>query len=478
MSEPEGPESHHFDSYSYPTNVGEPPQRMSGNATLWASMNMSPLPLNFYGGFQSQFLSTEQHPHSGPLYTSPAHSLTIPPPDVVSRERLALAIAVEQRAAAREARNSSPTAQQEPSAKPTTPPCRSTGAATRKPVEGECPVCWEPFHDAQAILFCKTTCGNNFHKTCIVEWLTAPANRQESLKCPMCRGAWDDQELKELHQENGISSPRPAKRFRADAAWAAQRQRQEHIRRFTRQRAYERRNSAERARATPVAYDNRPNFFVRDEQSPQMSPTSPTSPQNQFPSTMPYQLPGNSSFTPIPRQTPGLTQSMMPDGGTSFVQMSTISQPAAFGVSQFMPNANNNNSSNNGFRPAQMMPFQFQPPQAVAAFRAQPGPSYPRYPAMTPQNYQTANLSMSQFGPMSHGHPQGTRTPATPTIQHRTLPAQQHPCPAMRQHNTTMQQQVYPGSFAPQPPSPGSRASWEYHQYHYSQTYTTVYMNH
>lgn len=469
MSESEAPPSYHLDhldSYSYPTNIEQQnlPPRMNGNATPWASTNMNPIRHSFYGEFQSRFLPTEQYPYPPPLFTSPVHSFMIPPPDVVSRERLALAVAMERRAAAREARNTSPTAQQEPPAEPSTQPCKSTGTATRKSVEGECPVCWEPFLDTQTILFCKTTCGNNFHKSCIVEWLTAPANRQDLLKCPMCRGAWDDQELKELHQENGISSPRPAKRFRADTAWAGQRQRQEHTRRFLRQRAFERRNSAERSRATPVAYDHRPNFFVRDEQSPQASPTSPTSPQNQFSPSMPYQLPSNPSLTP----------SMMPDGGPSFVHMSAISQPASFGVPQFTPTTNNNNSSNNGFRPSQMMPLQFQPPQTIAAFRTQPGPTYPRYPAMAPQNYQPANMSMSQFSPMSHPYSQGTRTPATPMM----LPVQQHPCPAMRPQNSTMQQQVYPGSFAPQPPSPGSRASWEFHQYHYSQTYTTVYMNH
>lgn len=465
MSEP-----YHFDSYSHPTNVEEPIPRpsnqrtsMNANTAPWPSMNMNPIP--FYGGFRSHFPPAEQHRYPGALYTSPVHSLTIPTTDMVSRERESIAIAANRRAVQEARLAASLTAQQDPPAKLSTPPCKSTGTASRKPVEGECPVCWEPFLDTQTILFCQTTCGNNFHKSCIVEWLTAPANRQELLKCPMCRGAWDDQELKELHQENGISSPRPTKRFRADPAWALRQQRQEHMRRITRQRVYERRNSAERSRT----YDNRPDFFVRDEQSPQLSPTtSPTSPQNQFSPTMAYQLPINPSFTPMPRPAPGMVQPMVPGSSNN-------SQPPAFGVSQFMPNVNNNN---NGFRPAQMMPFQFQPPQAISAFRAQPGPPYPMHPAMTPQNYQPANMSMSQFGQMSQNHPQGTRTPATPVMQHNTLPAQQHPCPAMRQQNMTTQQQIYPGNFAPQQPSPGSQASWEYHQYYYSQTYTTVYMNH
>ncbi|QDS71344.1 hypothetical protein FKW77_002264 [Venturia effusa] len=400
------------------------------------------------------------------------HSLTIPTTELASIERQSLALAANQRAA-REARiAASLTPQPEPPAKSATLPYKSTGTVTRKPVEGECPVCWEAFLDAQVILFCKTTCGHNFHKSCIVEWLTAPANRQELLKCPMCRGAWDDQELRELHRENGISSPRPAKRFRADPTWAARQQRQEHMRRITRQRVYERRNSAERPRATPAMYDHRSNLFVPDEQSRQMSPVSPTSTPNQFSPSMPYRQPTSSSFAPMPRTVQGLTQPTVPSGGSSSLQVSTHAQPTAFGVSQFMPSPSNSNS--NGLRPAQMVPLQFQPPQAISTFPAQPGQAHPMYH----QNYQPANLGMSQFGPASHNHPQGTRTPATPIMRNSALSAPQHPCPAMRQQNIAMQQQVYPGSFASQPPSSNSQSLWEYHQYHYSQTYTTVYMNH
>ncbi|KAE9978234.1 hypothetical protein EG328_001560 [Venturia inaequalis] len=97
---------------------------MNGNATPWASTNMNPIRHSFYGEFQSRFLPTEQYPYPPPLFTSPVHSFMIPPPDVVSRERLALAVAMERRAAAREARNTSPTAQQEPPAEPSTQPFR------------------------------------------------------------------------------------------------------------------------------------------------------------------------------------------------------------------------------------------------------------------------------------------------------------------------------------------------------------------
>lgn len=476
MSEPDVLEAFDFDAFL--NNVEEPPPqppaqptRMNGNAPSWASS--APVTNYIYG--QPPREQVPHYPSSESVYGYTSRNVPPRPSldtEMVSRQRQSLLATAAAQQAEREALIESLRAQQESPTKSSPPPAKPAVPATRKPVEGECPVCWESFLDKQTILFCKTTCGNNFHKSCIVEWLTAPSNRQALLKCPMCRGPWDDQELKELHQENGITPPRPSKRFRSDPNWAARNQTRDHFRRLHRQRVYERRNSADRSRAAPVAYDSRPNFPGRpsaDHQSPQMSPTSPTGPQNRSSPMMPYQMPTNAAFSPVPRPAPpGMVQSMTPNG--PFIQVSHIPRPTAFGVPQFMPNGPN---ATNGLQPARMMPYQFQPPHEVAAYRTQPGPAYPMYPAMTPQNYQPANM-MPHFGQMSQNRPQGIT--ATP-MQYNTSPLQQHPCPAMRQQAMPMQQQVHPGNFMPQPPSPGSQASWELRQYHYSQTYT-VYMNH
>lgn len=41
----------------------------------------------------------------------------------------------------------------------------------RKPVEGDCPICFMEFDPkTEDIVWCKTACGNNVHKTCFQRW--------------------------------------------------------------------------------------------------------------------------------------------------------------------------------------------------------------------------------------------------------------------------------------------------------------------
>lgn len=62
-------------------------------------------------------------------------------------------------------------------------------AANRKPIEGDCPVCFENMVDADetrpqdVTSFCES-CGNNFHKVCVQNWTAAHGNPT----CPLCRG--------------------------------------------------------------------------------------------------------------------------------------------------------------------------------------------------------------------------------------------------------------------------------------------------
>jgi hypothetical protein len=447
--------------------------RMNANAAPWAAQAggnpyVYPPPSNE---------QIPQYPFSDSVYgymsRNPAPTMATAT-EMASRQRQAMLATAAAHAVEREAVYEQLREQQESPSKSSPPPSKPAVPAARKPVEGECPVCWDSFIDTQTILFCKTTCGHNFHKTCIVEWLTAPSNRQVLLKCPMCRGPWDDQELKELHQENGIALPRPNKRFRSDPGWAVRNQARDHFRRLHRQRVYERRNNADRSRASPVTYDSRPNFPGRpaaDQQSPQMSPTTPTSPQNRPSPMMVNQMPTTPAFSPVQRPPQGMVQAMIPN--SNLIQVPHVPRPAAFAVPQYMPN--NVTNPNNGVQPGHMINYQFQPPLEVpASYRTQQGPAYPVYPAMTAQNYQPAN-TMQYFTPMSPNRPQNF--PIAP-MPFTASPLQQHPCPAMRQQAISTQQQVHPNNFMAQTSSPVSPASsWELRQFHYSQTYT-VYMNH
>ena len=58
----------------------------------------------------------------------------------------------------------------------------------RKQIEGaDCPICLELLETGETIVYCKKTCGNNFHEYCFLKW--KHANKGDAT-CPMCRGWW------------------------------------------------------------------------------------------------------------------------------------------------------------------------------------------------------------------------------------------------------------------------------------------------
>ncbi|KAL4969033.1 uncharacterized protein BDV14DRAFT_166158 [Aspergillus stella-maris] len=80
--------------------------------------------------------------------------------------------------------------------------------ATRRPIEGDCSICLESLHrshgsdddsddtdstdedneeeEEQEVAWCKTQCGNNYHKNCIEQWLGTAVKST----CPTCRKPW------------------------------------------------------------------------------------------------------------------------------------------------------------------------------------------------------------------------------------------------------------------------------------------------
>ncbi|KAF2468006.1 uncharacterized protein BDR25DRAFT_266475, partial [Lindgomyces ingoldianus] len=60
----------------------------------------------------------------------------------------------------------------------------------RKPVEGDCPICYSEFElDKDAIVYCKVACGNNVHRDCMENWTRA---KQGKATCPYCRAIWSE----------------------------------------------------------------------------------------------------------------------------------------------------------------------------------------------------------------------------------------------------------------------------------------------
>ena len=60
----------------------------------------------------------------------------------------------------------------------------------QKPLDGnECLICFEDFigSTTEAVLWCKTQCGYNFHKECFAKWEKA---KGQAVTCPSCRTAW------------------------------------------------------------------------------------------------------------------------------------------------------------------------------------------------------------------------------------------------------------------------------------------------
>ncbi|KAK4135812.1 hypothetical protein BT67DRAFT_261735 [Trichocladium antarcticum] len=73
------------------------------------------------------------------------------------------------------------------------------GTGNRKPVEGDCPICFcemEAGEGGEAVVWCRAACGQNMHKGCFETW--AATKRQQSgggdVTCPYCRSVWDGDE--------------------------------------------------------------------------------------------------------------------------------------------------------------------------------------------------------------------------------------------------------------------------------------------
>lgn len=58
--------------------------------------------------------------------------------------------------------------------------------ATRRKLEGDCPICLEPLMMGEGLIWCKEGCGQNLHRECWTEY----ANSQARPKCVVCRSRW------------------------------------------------------------------------------------------------------------------------------------------------------------------------------------------------------------------------------------------------------------------------------------------------
>ncbi|KAL2868470.1 RING finger protein [Aspergillus lucknowensis] len=63
----------------------------------------------------------------------------------------------------------------------------------RKPVEGDCPICFMEFEPGKEdIVWCRAACGNNIHKTCFQKW--AATQNAQGVRCVYCRSPWQTED--------------------------------------------------------------------------------------------------------------------------------------------------------------------------------------------------------------------------------------------------------------------------------------------
>lgn len=82
----------------------------------------------------------------------------------------------------------------------------NTGGS-RKPIEGDCPVCVMEFDESdkpEDILWCKGACGQNIHRTCFEQWARSKPGQ---VKCVYCRTAWkgDENTIENISKSGSVN---------------------------------------------------------------------------------------------------------------------------------------------------------------------------------------------------------------------------------------------------------------------------------
>ncbi|RHZ59055.1 hypothetical protein Glove_365g267 [Diversispora epigaea] len=66
----------------------------------------------------------------------------------------------------------------------------------RRPIDGNCQICFETLHNHQILIWCENGCGNNIHMNCFNQWAdTLPV--EQKVTCVLCRTEWNYSQLRE-----------------------------------------------------------------------------------------------------------------------------------------------------------------------------------------------------------------------------------------------------------------------------------------
>lgn len=83
------------------------------------------------------------------------------------------------------------------------PKANAEDDAVRRPIEGDCPICFDEMTTKQQTVWCKASCHNNLHKVCFEKWSAA---NYGVTTCVYCRAEWID---------DGHPKPKPKKAKKA-----------------------------------------------------------------------------------------------------------------------------------------------------------------------------------------------------------------------------------------------------------------------
>ena len=71
----------------------------------------------------------------------------------------------------------------------------------RKPIEGDCPICFQEMVAEDDLTWCKAACGNNAHSECWNQWAAIKRGSGATVTCVYCRTPWQA-------DHNGVASLR------------------------------------------------------------------------------------------------------------------------------------------------------------------------------------------------------------------------------------------------------------------------------
>ncbi|KAG0156792.1 hypothetical protein PDIDSM_3973 [Penicillium digitatum] len=87
-----------------------------------------------------------------------------------------------------------------------------TTTGERKPIEGECPICFHDFENKEITTW-RQLCGSNLHETCFKVWEATAHASHDIVRCLYCKALWkgDEREMPhpcgEVVRAKGVRSP-------------------------------------------------------------------------------------------------------------------------------------------------------------------------------------------------------------------------------------------------------------------------------